>query len=240
MKRSKTSKQWMREHVNDVYVQRAKQAGYRSRAAYKLLEIAKRDKLLRPGMVVVDLGASPGGWSQVAQSVVGPQGRVIALDVLDMAPLPGVTFLRGDFRDATAAAVLAQALGERAVDLVLSDMSPNISGISMSDQARTIELAELALEYAAKHLKPRGSLLVKTFQGSGFQEFFSHVRALFERVATRKPEASRARSNEIYVLALGRRPVPLSGRVQARDATARSDGKEFRIEQDRRRTEEGG
>ena len=150
MKRSKTSKQWMREHVNDVYVQRAKSEGYRSRAAYKLLEIAARDKLLKPGMVVVDLGAAPGGWSQVARAQVGARGLVLALDLLEMAPLPGVTFLQGDFREDAVVAALAAALAGRTIDLVLSDMSPNISGIAMSDQARVMHLAELALEFAAK------------------------------------------------------------------------------------------
>lgn len=200
MKRSKTSKQWMREHVNDVYVQRAKAEGYRSRAAFKLLEIAARDKLLNPGMVVVDLGATPGGWSQVAAAKVGARGRVIALDVLPMEPLANVTFLQGDFREAAAADALKQALEGRPVDLVLSDMSPNISGIALSDQARAMHLAELALEFAAEHLKPGGSFLVKVFQGSGFQEYLREMRSRFVHVVTRKPEASRGRSNELYLL----------------------------------------
>ena len=203
MKRSKTSKQWMREHVNDVYVRRAKSEGYRSRAAYKLLEIAARDKLLRPGMVVVDLGAAPGGWSQVAQARVGAHGLVIALDVLAMAPLPGVRFLQGDFREDAMVDALEQALAGRKVDLVLSDMSPNISGISMSDQARVMHLAELALEFAARHLKPGGNLLVKVFQGAGFQEFFRAMRSGFRDVVTRKPAASRGRSSELYLLGRG-------------------------------------
>ncbi len=200
MKRSKTSKQWMREHVNDVYVQRARSEGYRSRAAYKLLEIAARDKLLRPGMVVVDLGAAPGGWSQVARTQVGPRGLVLALDLLEMEPLPGVTFVRGDFREDAAVAALAAALRGRTIDLVLSDMSPNISGIASSDQARTMYLAELALEFSAKHLEHGGNLLVKVFQGSGFQEFLRHMRAQFKSVVTRKPQASRDRSRELYLL----------------------------------------
>lgn len=203
MKRSKTSKQWMREHVNDVYVQRAKSEGYRSRAAYKLLEIAARDKLLRPGMVVVDLGAAPGGWSQVARTQVGARGLVLALDLLEMEPLPGVTFLQGDFRENAVVAALAAALAGRTIDLVLSDMSPNISGIAMSDQARVMHLAELALEFAAKHLKHGGNLLVKVFQGSGFQEFLRQMRTQFKNVATRKPEASRGRSSELYLLGKG-------------------------------------
>jgi 23S rRNA (uridine2552-2'-O)-methyltransferase len=203
MKRSKTSKQWMREHVNDVYVRRAKSEGYRSRAAYKLLEIIARDKLLRPGMVVVDLGATPGGWSQVAQAQVGAHGLVIALDVLAMAPLPGVKFVQRDFSEDATVTVLEQALAGRKVDLVLSDMSPNISGISMSDQARVMHLAELALEFSAQHLKPGGNLLVKVFQGAGFQEFFRAMRGGFRDVATRKPAASRGRSSELYLLGRG-------------------------------------
>jgi 23S rRNA (uridine2552-2'-O)-methyltransferase len=200
MKRSKTSKQWMREHVNDVFVKRARSEGYRSRAAYKLLEIAERDKLIRPGMLVIDLGAAPGGWSQVARAGVGVRGRVLALDVLDMDPVAGVEFVRGDFREHVAAAALAEALAGRRADLVLSDMSPNISGITMSDQARAMHLAELALEFAVNHLKPGGCLLVKVFQGAGFQEFLPIMRAYFGKVVTRKPDASRGRSNELYVL----------------------------------------
>jgi 23S rRNA (uridine2552-2'-O)-methyltransferase len=203
MKRSKTSKQWMREHVNDVYVQRAKSEGYRSRAAYKLLEIAARDKLLKPGMVVVDLGAAPGGWSQVARAQVGARGLVLALDLLEMEPLPGVTFLQGDFREDAVVAALAAALAGRTIDLVLSDMSPNISGIAMSDQARVMHLAELALEFTAKHLKHGGNLLVKVFQGSGFEEFLRQMRTQFKSVVTRKPEASRGRSSELYLLGKG-------------------------------------
>lgn len=200
MKRAKTSRQWMKEHVNDVFVQRAKSEGYRSRAAYKLLEIAARDKLLRPGMVVVDLGAAPGAWSQVARAQVGVRGLVVALDVLEMTPLPGVRFLQGDFREDAVVNALGAALAGRKADLVLSDMSPNISGIGISDQARAIHLAELALEFSARHLKPGGSLLVKVFQGSGFQEFLRAMRARFRDVATRKPEASRGRSSELYLL----------------------------------------
>ncbi len=203
MKRSKTSKQWMREHVNDVYVQRAKSEGYRSRAAYKLLEIAARDKLLKPGMVVVDLGAAPGGWSQVARTQVEARGLVFALDLLAMEPLPGITFLQGDFREDAVVDALAGLLAGRKIDLVLSDMSPNISGIVMSDQARAMYLAELALDFAAKHLKHGGNLLVKVFQGSGFEEFLRQMRAQFRSVVTRKPEASRGRSSELYLLGKG-------------------------------------
>ena len=208
MKRSKTSKQWLREHVTDLYVQRARSEGYRSRAAFKLLEIAERDKLLKPGMVVVDLGAAPGGWSQVARAKVGARGAVIALDQLEMEPLPGVRFLRGDFRESGMVIALEQALEGRRIDLVLSDMSPNISGIGLADQARAMHLAELALEFAVKHLNPGGSLLVKVFQGSGFQQFLTSIRKHFERVVTRKPDASRSRSAELYLLARGRRGTP--------------------------------
>ena len=200
MKRTKTSKQWMMEHVNDAYVQRAKAEGYRSRAAYKLIEVAARDKLLKPGMVVVDLGAAPGGWSQVAAARVGARGRVLAVDLLPMDALRNVTFLQGDFREEALAQALERELGGRPIDLVLSDMSPNISGIALSDQARAMHLAELALEFAVKHLKPGGNLLVKVFQGSGFQEFLRAMRDHFTHVVTRKPEASRGRSNELYLL----------------------------------------
>ena len=200
MKRTKTSKQWMMEHIHDVYVQRAKAEGYRSRAAYKLIEVAERDKLLKPGMVVVDLGAAPGGWSQVAAAKLGAKGRVIALDLLPMDALRNVTFLLGDFREDAVVKALEQELAGRPIDLVLSDMSPNISGIALSDQARAMYLAELALEFAVKHLKPGGGLLVKVFQGSGFQEFLREMRGRFTQVVTRKPEASRGRSNELYLL----------------------------------------
>jgi len=211
MKRSKTSKQWMREHVNDPYVRRAKSEGYRSRAAYKLMEIAQRDKVLRPGMVVVDLGAAPGGWSQVARAKVGAGGLVIAVDIAEMMSLPGVTFLQGDFRETPVVDALERALAGRPVDLVMSDMSPNISGIALSDQARSIHLAELALEFAVKHLKPGGNLLVKAFQGSGFEQFLGETRVHFERVMTRKPEASRGRSNELYLLGKGRSKRAIAG-----------------------------
>jgi 23S rRNA (uridine2552-2'-O)-methyltransferase len=205
MKRTKTSKQWMMEHVNDVYVQRAKAEGYRSRAAYKLIEVAERDKLLKQGMVVVDLGAAPGGWSQVAAAKLGARGRVFALDLLPMDALRNVTFLQGDFREDAVVRALERELAGRPIDLVLSDMSPNISGIALSDQARAMHLAELALEFAVNHLKPGGGLLVKVFQGSGFQEFLLAMRSRFAQVATRKPEASRGRSNELYLLGRDRK-----------------------------------
>jgi 23S rRNA (uridine2552-2'-O)-methyltransferase len=205
MKSSKTSKAWMKEHVNDFFVKQAKKEGYRSRAAYKLIEIAERDRLLAPGMIVVDLGAAPGGWSQVAAEKLAGRGKVIALDLLEMAPLPGVTFIQGDFREPLVLAELKKNLGNRAPDLVISDMSPNISGISVVDKARGMHLAELALEFSADQLNYGGNFLVKVFQGAGFEEFLRTMRASFSRVITRKPEASRGRSSEIYLLGLGKR-----------------------------------
>ncbi|HWA12855.1 MAG TPA: RlmE family RNA methyltransferase [Burkholderiales bacterium] len=205
MARTKTSKAWMHEHVTDPFVRRAKQEGYRSRAAYKLLEILERDKLVRPGMTVVDLGAAPGGWSQVLAPLVGEKGRVIALDVLEMAPISHVTFLRGDFTADEAPARLDEALAGRAVDLVVSDMAPNISGVGMVDQARAIHLAELALDFAAARLKPGGNLLVKVFQGSGLDEYRRQLGNAFQTVVVRKPKASRDRSSELFLLAKGRK-----------------------------------
>lgn len=199
MKRAKTSRQWMREHVSDPYVQRAQKEGYRSRAAYKLLEIDERDRLLKPGTMVVDLGATPGGWSQVASA----RGcRVIALDLLPLPPLRGVEFIQGDFREQEVLAQLERCLdGERA-GLVISDMAPNISGIGMSDQARAMHLAELALDFAVQHLKPGGAFLVKVFQGVGFEAYIRQMRNHFAKVVTRKPKASRDRSRELYLLGL--------------------------------------
>jgi 23S rRNA (uridine2552-2'-O)-methyltransferase len=198
-------KDWIKEHVADAYVKRARTEGRRSRAAYKLEEIAGRDRLLAPGQTVVDLGAAPGGWSQVAAGRVGPRGRVIAVDLLEMPSVAGVTFLQGDFRDAAVAEELARALAGQKVDLVLSDMAPNLSGIASSDQARMLELAELALEFSLKHLKPQGNFLVKVFQGAGFEPFLKTVRSRFTSVAVRKPEASRSRSSEVYLLGKGLR-----------------------------------
>jgi len=196
-------KSWMQEHVADAYVKRARAEGMRSRAAYKLAQIAERDRLLKPGMIVVDLGAAPGGWSQVAAERVGPRGRVIALDLLDMAPMRGVTFIRGDARDDAVVAKLENALGGQKADLVLSDMAPNLSGIAATDQARALELAELALQFAMKHLKPQGNFLVKAFQGSDFEDFLKMLRSRFTAVAMRKPEASRSRSSELYLVGKG-------------------------------------
>lgn len=193
----------MREHVTDHYVKRAKQEGYRSRAAFKLLELDQRDRLLRPGMSVVDLGAAPGGWSQVAAAKVAPGGRVIALDLLEMPALPGVTFIRGDFSEAATLARLEQALQGRRVDLVMSDMAPNISGVGSADQARAMHLAELALDFAQDWLQPGGAFLVKVFQGAGFEAFLGAMRRRFKQVLSRKPKASRDRSSELYLLGKG-------------------------------------
>lgn len=199
MKRSKTSKQWMREHVNDPFVQRAQKEGYRSRAAYKLLEIDEKDRLLKPGTVVVDLGATPGGWSQVAAA----KGcKVIALDLLPLQPMAGVEFIQGDFREDEVLAQLEAKLDGKPVGLVISDMAPNISGIGMSDQARAMHLCELALDFAVQHLQPGGAFLAKVFQGAGFDEYFRLLRSHFGKVVTRKPKASRDRSSEVYLLGL--------------------------------------
>ncbi len=200
MKPSKTSKQWMREHVKDPYVQRAQKEGYRSRAAYKLLEIDARDHLIKPGQAIVDLGAAPGGWCQVAAAIVGEAGQVIALDLLPMEPLRGVEFIQGDFRDEEVLRKLESCLQNRPIGLVISDMAPNFSGVSQVDQDRAIYLAELALEFAVEHLSPGGSFLVKVFQGSGFENYMKLMRSRFAKVVVRKPKASRDRSSEVYLL----------------------------------------
>ena len=196
----------MREHVTDPFVRKAKQDGLRSRAAYKLDEILEKDKLLRSGMTVIDLGAAPGGWSQIIAPRVGKAGAVIAVDLLEMASIPGVVFLQGDFSEETTLRRLESALHGKPVDLVVSDMSPNISGIAMVDQARSVHLGELALEFSRKWLKPGGNLLVKVFEGAGLAEFRRELARHFASVAVRKPEASRDRSNELYLLARGKKP----------------------------------
>ena len=198
----------MHRHVNDPYVKRAAVEGMRSRAAYKLLQINDKDKLIRPGMWVVDLGAAPGGWSQVAARAVAPAGRVIAIDLLDMTPLAGVTFVRGDFSAAAGLAALEQELAGTRLDLVLSDMAPNISGIALADQSRLMGLVELALDFSIKHLKPQGNFLVKSFQGVGFDAFVAAMRGAFVQVLTRKPEASRKGSREVYLLGRGLKQRP--------------------------------
>jgi len=204
-KQHRKNKNWMREHVDDPYVQRAKAEGWRSRAAFKLIELDKAARLFKPGMTVVDLGSAPGSWSQVAARRIQPGGRLIALDLLEMEPLHGVTFLRGDFREEEMLRRLEDALEGRPVDLVLSDMAPNISGIAISDQARAMHLAELALEFCRDHLKPGGSLLVKVFMGSGFDELRRSAAGVFGQVQVKKPAASRGRSAETYILAREKR-----------------------------------
>jgi 23S rRNA (uridine2552-2'-O)-methyltransferase len=204
MKPSKTSKQWMREHINDPFVQLAQKDGYRSRAAYKLLEINEKDHLLKPGMVVVDLGATPGGWCQVAAREVGRTGKVIGLDLLPLDPLPGVDFIQGDFREEAVLKQLQDMLAGRQVGLVISDMAPNMSGVLTADLARALYLAELAMEFAIAQLQPDGHFLVKVFQGAGFEAYLKMMRSNFSKVVTRKPKASRDRSSELYLLASGK------------------------------------
>ena len=201
MARSKSSGRWLRRHFDDSYVRQAQQAGYRSRAAFKLLEINERDHILRPGMTVIDLGAAPGGWTQVAAKIVGERGRVIALDILPMDSIAGVGFIQGDFREEAVFAALLDMVGDQRVDLVISDMAPNISGMKSVDQPRAMYLAELALDVARKVLSPGGALLVKAFEGEGIDEFRRELRHSFKTVLTRKPKASRPASREVYMLA---------------------------------------
>ena len=203
MKKSHSSKQWLRRHVNDPYVQRSKREGYRSRSAYKLTEIDERDKLLATGQLVVDLGAAPGGWSQVAAKRVGAAGTVVAIDLLQMEPVAGVDFVQGDFTRGSGLKALAKLLEGRKADVVLSDMAPNMSGIAISDQARSMELAEAARDFALLHLQPEGAFLVKIFQGAGYDEYLKSLRAAFRKVVIRKPDASRGESAEQYLLARG-------------------------------------
>ena len=193
----------MQQHVNDPFVQQARLHGYRSRSAYKLLEIDAKDKLLKPGLRVVDLGAAPGGWSQVAAQKVGSSGQVFALDLLEMVGLPGVTIIQGDFTEDEVLAELKLKLGGQAVDLVISDIAPNISGIPLADQAKSYYLAELALDFAVSHLKPEGCFLVKVFQGGDFDNYLKSMRGHFRQVPIRKPEASRSQSKEVYLLGKG-------------------------------------
>ncbi|MDR3428047.1 MULTISPECIES: 23S rRNA (uridine(2552)-2'-O)-methyltransferase RlmE [Silvimonas] len=200
MARTKTSNAWLQEHVNDQYVQMAQKDGYRARAAYKLLEINDKDQLIKPGMWVADLGAAPGSWSQVAARIVGNSGRVFALDILEMGFIPGVDFIQGDFREESVLKAYSDLLGDRQVDLVICDMAPNITGTAVTDQARSMYLCELALEFAQNHLKPGGHFLVKVFQGYGYNEYMTAMRDTFATVVTRKPKASRDRSAEMYLL----------------------------------------
>ncbi|AKH20351.1 23S rRNA (uridine(2552)-2'-O)-methyltransferase RlmE [Sedimenticola thiotaurini] len=201
MKKSKSSHQWLDRHFNDEYVKRAQAAGYRSRASFKLLELHEKDQLFCAGQVVVDLGAAPGGWCQVAEKLVGANGRVFALDILPMDPLPGVEFIQGDFREDESVEQLRALLAGRPVDLVISDMAPNVSGMSAVDQPRAMYLCELALEYAREVLRPGGSFVVKVFQGEGFDQYLRDLRSSFSKVVTRKPAASRPQSREVYLVA---------------------------------------
>jgi 23S rRNA (uridine2552-2'-O)-methyltransferase len=205
MARSKSSSRWLKEHFDDAWVKRAQAEGWRSRAAFKLEELLDLDRLLKPGMVVVDLGAAPGGWSQLVRARLGETGRVIALDILPMQGIAGVEVIEGDFTGESALKQLEAHLDGAKVDLVLSDMAPNMSGVAVADQIRAMHLAELALAFARDWLKPGGSMLIKLFQGVGFDEYLRDLRADFERVTMRKPKASRARSREVYSLAGGRR-----------------------------------
>lgn len=203
--RSKSSKAWLHEHVNDHYVHMAQKDGYRARAAYKLLEINEKYKLIKPGTVLADLGSAPGSWSQVAAKLVGNSGRVFALDILPMDEIEGVSFIQGDFREDEVLTQFETLLDARPLDLVICDMAPNMSGNAVTDQARSFYLCELALDFAVNHLKTGGSFLVKVFQGAGYQEYMAAMREIFGTVQTRKPEASRNRSSEIYLLGKNKR-----------------------------------
>jgi len=200
MARSKSSQRWLREHFDDQWVAKAQAEGYRSRASFKLLEIHEKDKLFRPGMRVLDLGAAPGGWSQVAARLVGSRGTIVASDILAMDAIPDVSFVQGDFREQDVYEQIIALLGERKVDLVMSDMAPNMSGNKAVDLPRAMYLAELALDMAVNVLQPRGMFLVKVFQGEGFDEYRRSLQGAFQRVVSRKPAASRPRSTEVYQL----------------------------------------
>ncbi|MFG6138810.1 23S rRNA (uridine(2552)-2'-O)-methyltransferase RlmE [Halomonas sp. B23F22_10] len=200
---SKSSAGWLKEHFDDRYVQQSWQDGYRSRASYKLLALDEKDKLLRPGMTIIDLGAAPGGWSQIAAEKVGDHGVVIASDILEMDALAGVDFVQGDFTEEAVLDEILDRLGDRPVDLVMSDMAPNMSGMAAIDQPQAMYLVELALDLARQTLSPGGTFLAKVFQGEGFDAYLKELRGSFKRVVTRKPEASRARSREVYLLAEG-------------------------------------
>ncbi|MDO9220046.1 MAG: RlmE family RNA methyltransferase [Thiobacillus sp.] len=220
-KRTKSGSAWMHEHVTDPYVKKAQLDGYRSRAAYKLLDIDKRDQLIRAGMTVVDLGAAPGSWCQVAVQKMKKQGRVLAIDLLPIAQLPGVESLEGDFTEPSALSWLEEKLKSGRVDLVLSDMAPNISGVMLRDQARHYELCELALDFAVAWLKPNGAFLVKVFQGVGFEDFRAQMRLAFKEVHIRKPDSSRDRSTEVYLL--GRNPSGVDPAAQQAVVTSLQD-----------------
>ncbi|MFA7553925.1 MAG: 23S rRNA (uridine(2552)-2'-O)-methyltransferase RlmE [Spongiibacteraceae bacterium] len=203
MARSKSSNQWLSEHINDPYVKRAQADGYRSRASYKLLELINKDKLVRPGMMVMDLGSAPGGWSQVVAPLVGAKGRVIASDILPMNSMADVDFIQGDFTEDAVFDEIMAAVGDTPVDLVISDMAPNISGVNAADQASSMYLVELALDMARQVLRPKGCFVAKVFQGEGSEEYLKDVRSSFDKVMIRKPDASRPRSREVYFVAKG-------------------------------------
>jgi len=203
MARSKTSKKWLDEHVNDPYVKKAKADGYRSRASYKLIELNEKDKLFRPGNIVMDLGSAPGGWSQIVAPLVGERGDVIASDILHMDSIIGVTFIQGDFTDEAVYEQILSTLNGQKADVVMSDMSPNLSGVATTDQYSSIYLVELALDMARNVLKPGGSFCAKVFQGVGYEEYVKDVRTSFDKVVVRKPAASRPRSREVYIVGKG-------------------------------------
>ncbi|HED19897.1 MAG TPA: 23S rRNA (uridine(2552)-2'-O)-methyltransferase RlmE [Gammaproteobacteria bacterium] len=205
MARTKSSQRWLKEHFDDEYVKRAQREGYRSRAVYKLDEIQRKDRMIKPGMAIVDLGAAPGGWSQYASGLVGRKGRVVAMDILPMDPLPGVVFVQGDFHEDAVLEQMLEVLAGQETDLVLSDIAPNISGVDAVDQPRAMYLAELAVDFADRVLRPQGDLLLKVFQGEGFDALLKDLRGRYQKVVMRKPRASRARSREVYALARGRK-----------------------------------
>ena len=206
-KRSNSSARWLAEHENDTYVQEARRLGYRSRAVFKLKELQEKDRILKPGQIVVDLGAAPGGWSQLARPLIGSKGKLIALDILPMEPVPEVQFICGDFREQSVLKQLEQLIGTQAVDVVLSDLAPNMSGIDIADAASSLYLCELALDFSRAHLKSKGVFVTKVFQGDGFDGYIKAVRQAFEKVTIRKPKASRPRSREVYLVARNFRAV---------------------------------
>mgnify|MGYP003576902880 CR=1 FL=1 len=203
MARSKSSNRWLEEHVNDPYVKQAQIDGYRARAAYKLLELNEKDKLIRSGSLVVDLGSAPGSWSQIAGRLVGVKGRVVASDILPMDSLENVDFIQGDFTEEAVFNQIMDLLGDRKADVVISDMAPNISGVDVADQAASMYLVELAMDMARQVLKPKGDFVAKVFQGDGFDDYVKDARTSFEKVVIRKPNASRPRSREVYVVGKG-------------------------------------
>jgi 23S rRNA (uridine2552-2'-O)-methyltransferase len=203
MARTKSSSEWLRRHVNDPFVKKAQLEGYRSRSAYKLIELNEKDRLIKPGMFLLDLGSAPGGWSQVAAKLVGAKGRVLATDILPMDPIKNVEFVQGDFTDEAVVNMLIEKLGGEKFDLIISDIAPNITGIDSADQASSMYFLELALDTVRKTLKPGASFVAKMFQGSGSDQYIKDLRASFEKVLIRKPDASRKESREVYVVAKG-------------------------------------